>query len=214
MKAPLLNSLAIYFFNQLSFSVPYLRQFVTTTVILRSSRVEFIFYHKGVAVFIFLSVATPLLTLSVFVGCDHLDWQVSSMAQIFNDLGPLFSNVVDLTLNYRSHTISSEWHNQVDPTQWRKLLRSFRDVETVRVHDGLVGELSCCLALDREPRSEFLPKLKSLVCPIGSHDARTFAAFLYDRKVAGLPINLIEDRFPAGRNGYDIQNPSGVDHIR
>jgi mRNA-degrading endonuclease YafQ of YafQ-DinJ toxin-antitoxin module len=181
---------------------------------LGSSRVEFIFYHKAVAVFVFLSVATPLTTLYMRVGCHHLDWQVSSMAQIFNVLGLLFSNVVDLTLNYRSHTLSSEWHNQVDPTQWHKFLGSFRNVETVRVHDGLIGELSRCLALDREPLSEFLPKLKSLVCPIGSRDAKTFATFLHDREVAGLSVNLIEDMFPARRKMYNIQTASGVDRIR
>jgi len=213
MNAPLLDTLNVYFFNQLSFSVPHLCQFVTTTVNLGSSRVEFLFYHKAVAVFLFLSVSAPLFTLGIRVGCDHLDWQVSSMVQIFNVLGPLFSTVVDLTLNYRSHTLSSEWHNQVDRTQWRKLLGSFRDVETLRIHDGLVGELSHCLALDREPPSGFLPKLKSLVCPIGSRDAKTFATFLYDREVAGLPINLIEDIFPAGRMEYNLRTASGVDHI-
>jgi hypothetical protein len=214
MKTPLLDTLRVHFFNQLSFSVPHLHQFVTTTVNLRSSRVEFLFYHKAVAMFMYLSVGTPLLTLRIRIGCDHLDWQVSSMARIFNVLGPLFSDVMDLTLNYRNHTLSSEWHNQVDPTQWRKLLASFRGVETLRVHDGLVGELSRCLALDGEPPSEILPKLKSLVCPIGSRDAKTFATFLYDREVAGLPIDLIEDIYPAGRMVYNLPTASGLDRIR
>ena len=146
MNAPLLQALSVSFFNQLSFSASHLRQFVTTTEDLRSSRIEFLFYHKGVAVFTYPSMSAPSPTLYFRVGCDHLDWQVSSMAQIFNVLSPLFSTVVDLTLDYRSHTLSSEWHNQVHPTQWRELLRSFRNVETLRVHDGLVGELSRCLA--------------------------------------------------------------------
>jgi hypothetical protein len=87
-------------------------------------------------------------------------------------------------------------------------------VETVRVHDDLVGELSRCLALDKEPRSEFLPKLKSLVCPIGSRDAKTFATFLYDREVAGLPVDLIEEIYPAKRKTCNLQTASGVDRIR
>jgi len=213
MNAPLLHTLYIHFFNQLSFSVPHLCQFVRTTANLRSNRVEFLFYHKAVAMFMFQSVNVPLVTLVIRVGCGHLDWQVSSMAQIFNVLGPLFSTVVDLTLNYRGHTLSSEWHNQVDCAQWRQLLGWFRNVETLRVHDGLVGELSRCLALDGDPPSEILPELKTLVCPMGSRDAKTFTRLLYDREVAGLPINLVEDIFPVGEVNYRLTTAAGVEYI-
>jgi len=213
MNAPLLKTLRVAFFNQLSFSVPHFCQFLTATENLRSSRVDFLFYHKAVAVFLFVSAPSP--TLHFRVGCDHLDWQVSSMAQIFSVLSPSSSAVVDLTLDYRSHTLSSEWHNQAHPTQWRQLLGSFRNVETLRVHGGLVGELSRCLALDHgEPPSEILPQLKTLVCPIGSRDAQTFARFLNDREVAGLPIDLIETVFPVGEVGYEFDTPAGMGYVR
>jgi len=213
MNAPLLETLNLTFFNQLSFSVPHLRQFVTTTEYLRSSSVRFLFYKKAVAVFMYLSVTAPSPTLYIHVGCEHLDWQVSSMTQIFNVPGPLFSAVMDLTLDYRSHTPSSGSHNQADRTQWRELLGSFRNVETLRVHDGLVGELSCCLALDGESPSEILPELKKIVCPMGSRDDKTFAAFVHDREVAGLPIDLIEDVFPTGKYEYMFKTSTGVDHV-
>jgi len=215
MKTPLLETLSVSFFNQLSFSVPHLRQFVMTTENLRSSRIEFLFYHKGVAVFMYPSLSAPSPTLYLRVGCDHLDWQVSSMAQIFSDLSPLFSAVVDLTLDHRSHTLSSEWHNQTDRSQWRKLLGSFRNVQTLRVRGGLVGELSCCLALDGEPPLEILPELKILVCPMGSRDDKTFATLVHDREVAGLPIEVIEDLSPAGdaAAAYKFETPTGVDYI-
>jgi len=89
MNAPLLEKLSISFFNQLSFSVPHLLQFVTTTENLRASSVRFLFHHKAVTVFMYLSVTALRHTLSIYVGRDHLDWQVSSMVQIFNVLGPL-----------------------------------------------------------------------------------------------------------------------------
>jgi hypothetical protein len=63
------------------------------------------------------------------IACEHLDWQVSSMAQIFKVLCPLFSDVIDLALDYREHTLSSEWHNQADPIIWRELLGSFTGVK-------------------------------------------------------------------------------------
>jgi len=213
MNAPLLETLNLSFFNQLSFSVPHLLQFVTTTENLRASSVRFLFHHKAVAVLMYLSVAALSPTLFISVGCDHLDWQVSSMAQIFNFLGLLFSAVVDLTLDYRGNALSSEWHSQVDRSQWRELLGSFRNVETLCVHDGLVGELSRCLALDGEPPSEILPELKTLVCPMGSRDDGTFARFVHDREVAGQPIELIEDDFPAGDIKYRWYTLAGVEYV-
>jgi len=213
MNAPLLDFLSYKFLDQLSFSVPHLGQFVMTSANLRSSRVMFLFYHLGVAAFMHRSVSTHSPTLLCHVGCNHLDWQVSSMAQIFNVLSPFCSVVVDLTLDYRSHTLSSERHDQADRTQWRELLGSFGNVETLRVHDGLVGELSRCLALDGEPASEILPGLKTLVCPMGSCVDKTFATFVHDREAAGLPIDIIEDVFPAGKNQYRIEGGARVEYI-
>ena len=214
MNAPLLDMLSFTFLSQLSCSVPHLGQFVMTTVNLRSSRVKFLFYHEAVAVFMHRSVSAYSPTLVFQIGCDHLDWQVSSVAQMFNVLSPFCSTVVDLTLDYRSHTLSSEPHNQADRTRWRELLGSFRNVETLRIHDGLVGELSRFLALNGEPHSEILPKLKTLVCPIGSRDDRTFATFLHDREVAGLPIDIIEDAYPPGKIKYRLEKSAGVEYIR
>jgi hypothetical protein len=213
MSAPLLEELKVYFFNQLSYTIPNLRQLVMTTENLRSSSVKCLFYHKAVSVFNNLSASPWFPTLNIHVDCRHLDWQVSSITQIFNILSPLSSSVVDLILDYRSHTLSSEWHNQVDRAQWRELLGSFRNVETLRVHDGLIGEVSRCLALDGESASEILPELKTLVCPIGSRDDKTFAKFVHDREVAGLPVELIEEDFPAGQVVYNFVSQAGEESV-
>ena len=213
MNAPLLEELKVYFFNQLSYSIPNLRQLVMTTENLRCSSVKCLFYHKAVKVSDNFSANSWHPTFNIYVGCDHLDWQVSSIAQIFNVLSPLVSAVVDLTLDYRSHTLSSEWHNQADRTQWRKLLGSFRNVQTFRVHNGLIGELSRCLVLDGEPASEILPELKTLVCPVGSRDDKTFARFVHDREVAGLPIELVEEVFPAGEVVYKFLTQAGEETL-
>src|SRR5216683_5215040 len=209
MTAPLLERLDIHFFNQLTFSVPHLLQFMTTTENLRFSSAEFIFYHRAVSVIFSPVEATPInFTLEVI--CGHLDWQVSSMAQIFNLLSPLFSAVMDLTLVYEEQTLSSEGHNQAARTQWRELLGSFRNVKTLRVHNGLVGEVSRSLRLNGEPPLELLPELNELICPQGSRDDRTFAAFIHERELASQPVNLIEEAFPVGRFNYKFSTSSGV----
>jgi hypothetical protein len=139
MTTPLLQTFIIHFFNQPSFSVSRLLQFLTTTKNLRFSGAKFLFHHEEVAAFLCSRVGDRVSKFNVEVICEHLDSQVSSMAQIFNVLSPLFSTVMDLTLDYKVQNSLSEWRNEADRTKWRQLLRSFRNVKTLRVHHGLVG---------------------------------------------------------------------------
>jgi hypothetical protein len=121
--------------------------------------------------------------------------------------------VVDLTLDYRKHTLSSEWHNQADRTLWRELLGSFRGVEILGVHKGLVAELSHALQLDGEPPLEILPELKELVCPVATVENNTFAAFIHDREeVTGQPVSFIEKAFPVGHGSYEFAS-TGTTYI-
>ena len=47
------------------------------------------------------------------VFCWHLDWQVSSVAQISNSLGQMFSTVEYLTLGQNAHDQPCEEHNEL-----------------------------------------------------------------------------------------------------
>ena len=210
INAPLIKRLSAVLFNQLSFSLPHLGQFVTTAENVRFNRVDFLFYHKAVVVFMYFSLSSSLPTLDIRVDCEHLDWQVSSITQILNVLSPFFSAVVDLSLDYRGYTLPSDGHNQADHSQWRELLRSFRNVQTLRVHDGLVGEVSRCLSLDGESPSEILPELKRLVCPMESRSNKTFSRFVHDREVAGLTIDLTENVFSTG---YTFKTAAGGEYV-
>jgi hypothetical protein len=178
MTIPLLKTFAILFFNQLSFSIPRLLQFMGATENLRFSNVEFLFYHEAVAAWLYPPMENASYNFYIKVICEHLDWQVSSMAQILNVLRPLLSSVVDLTLDYREHTLSSQCHNEVDQTLWCKLFRSFRNVKTLRVHSGLIGNVSRSLRLNGGSPLELLPELTELVCPVGNVDDGTFSAFI------------------------------------
>jgi hypothetical protein len=213
MTAPVLKTFRLHFFNQLSFSLPQLLQFMTTTESLTFRSAKFIFHDEAVAVFVQPHEGTGSIDFSIDVPCKHLDWQVSSMAQIFDVLGPLFSTVVDINLDYREHGSSPAWHNQADRTQWRQLLGSFNNVKTLCVHSGLVGELSRSLRSDGEAPLELLPHLEELGCPVRSRDEGTFAQFIHERKLSGKPVNLIEMIFPVGRNGYDFDSSAGAIHV-
>jgi hypothetical protein len=186
---------------------------MTTTENLRFNRAELLFYHEAVALFLYPTEAT-LANFHLEVNGGHLDWQVSSVAQIMNALSPLFSTVVDLTLDYRAHSTSSvEQHNQAERTEWHKLLGSFRNVESLRVHKSLAGELARSLQSDGEPPLEALPELRELVCHSSHADDKTFAPFIHEREAAGRPVNLIGEAFPVGRSHYRVFSLTGNYYI-
>jgi hypothetical protein len=184
---------------------------------LRFSRARLLLYHEGVLMDLDNPLAgtglAGLAYIDINIPCRHLDWQVSSITQILNDLRPLLSSVADLILGYREHTLSSELHGEVDPTLWREFLGSFRNVEILRVHEGLVGEISRSLRLDEEQPLELLPELEELVCPTGSVEDKSFSPFIHDREVAGQPVKLIGVTLPVGKMGYGLRTPTGVINI-
>jgi hypothetical protein len=196
IAAPHLEKLKVTFFKQLTFSVPGIQQFLNTTENLSFDSAFFEFRENQVYMNVYLGPA-KMRAISIRVFCWHLDWQVSSVAQISNSLGPIFSTVEGLTLEHEVHSQSSEEHNEVDPTEWRKLLKSFSNVKKLRVDDGLIEELGRSLRPDDgEPPLELLPELQELSCSRNGDIGDAFASFIDARQNAGRPAL--------------VRNPSGL----
>ena len=102
MSAPRLEGLQV-FFEQLTFSVPHhLLQFMNTAENLRFSNAKLDFSGNQVDVVTYPhdeEVNLSQCFLLRVVSC-HLDWQVSTVAQICNSLNQVFSAVEHLTLEY------------------------------------------------------------------------------------------------------------------
>jgi hypothetical protein len=149
--------------------------------------------------------AADMYAFVIGFDCWHLDWQVSSVAQISNALSQVFSAVEHLTLGHEVHSQPSEEHSDVDRTEWRNLLRSFSNVKTFRVGDGLVEELSRCLRLeDGGLPLEPLPELQELtyfgsrdtgvderVAGVDGNEGDAFTSFMDSRQNAGRPVTLV-----------------------
>jgi hypothetical protein len=191
ITAPRLEKLQICFFKKITSSVTWLLQFMNKTENFKFDRAEFKFYNGRVFVEVYpLGVKTAVFTINVL--CFHLNWQVTSVAQIFNARSQLFFAVEHLSLGHEVHSRLSEEHNEVDRTEWRKLLRSFRNVKTLRIGNGLVEELSRCLRLeDGEHPLEMLPELQELTYSGSGNAGDAFASFTDSRQIAGRPVTLI-----------------------
>ena len=189
-----LEDFQICYHEQLTFSVPQLVQFIGRTENLRLDRTKFNFHSE--LVFVQVNPFENNISedaFSMLVDCWHLDWQVSSVARISNALSQIFSSMEYLTLSHEVHSLSSEERNEVDRTEWRKLLRSFSNVKYLDFQDGRVMELSRCLRLDDgEHPLELLPELQEITYPGSSKADGAFTSFIDARQKAGRPVTLIK----------------------
>jgi hypothetical protein len=194
IATPRLGKLQIAFFNRLTLPVPRLLQFMNTTENLKFRSAKFEFSHMKVDVKIYPREEAETHTLSMIVHCRHLDWQVSSVARIFNPLSLIFSAVEHLTLERKvaSWLPELEEHNEVDRTEWRELLGSFSNVKTLRIAEELVEILSRCLQLeDGELALGLLPELQELTYSGSGDTGDAFASFVDARQIAGRPVTLV-----------------------
>ncbi len=191
MDTPLLEKLQITFFNETTFDVPYLLQHMSTERF-RFNYARCCFYEEGVAVWVFPDEGARTYAFCMHVICEHFDRQLSSVAQIFHLLSPLFSGVDHLIIHYREHNSWSMESHEARRMRWRELLTSFNNAKTVRVPNGLVRELSRFLRWD----GEVLPELKELVCPTRGGAGGAFSPVIDARKAVGHTIRLLRMDFP------------------
>jgi len=195
ISTPLLERLQIILRDQLTttIAVSQLLQFMGKTRRLRFRGLKFNFGFREFIVTAYPDGASDVCSFYMFVTCTHLDRQVATTAQIFNVLGPVFSEVECLTLKYRTATRSSQGNVMVDGARWRELLQPFSHVKTLVVPDGLVRELSHSLLLDDgELPLDLLPELTELVYSARGHAEYPFSPFINARQIAGLPVRLVD----------------------
>ena len=189
ISAPSLNNLHLYFVNQLSFTVPRLLQLIQASENLRFTAVQVTF--GAFAVSLYADPWTWKSPLLLHIKCGGLDWQVPSAVQFFGTLSPILSIVEQVTFGYKEHNQSSEWHNNVDRTQWRELLRPFTNAKTIHVQDDLVPMIFRSLPSDDgESPLELLPNLEEIGYSRESNIQDAFTGFLNERQVAGHPVSL------------------------
>ncbi|KAH9957591.1 hypothetical protein BC827DRAFT_1224515 [Russula dissimulans] len=194
ITTPILEKLQIMFSNQPTFSVSSLLQFMTATKNLKLSSANFDFDDTGVAVTVYPHAGAKMYALHMDVACEGLRRQVSSLAQIFTVLSPVLSAVECIALAHAPP--DDDWLSrrdvEFDRPQWRELLGSFKNVNTLLVKDDLVWVVSRCLQLDEgEDPLERLPKLQELSYSAEYDSGDGFAKFIDARQVAGHPVALI-----------------------
>ena len=190
ITTPCLQKLVIRFPRTSSFIVPRLLHFMNASENLRFNSAKFFFSSSSHRVYVKVYPAeTEMYSFSIHSLCEYLREQACMMARVFDSPGQTFSTVEHLALKCEKHSRSFE---EVDRTEWHKLLRSFSNVKTLHVDYGLVEELSRCLRLDDgEHPLALLPELQKLTYSGSGNTGDAFTSFIDTRQNANRPVTLV-----------------------
>jgi hypothetical protein len=155
-----LTLLSIAFFMDLIFDIPRLRNFIDRIEGLKSfdqSAIEFSSREIRIA------FGSPS-RFSLEIKCERLDWQLSSITQIFSEQLSLLSHVEHLQFReFLSWDFKWKDDTDMDSSQWLELFRLFVAVQSLHVSEGLVFPVSRALRdLTGQTAVEVLPVLRTL----------------------------------------------------
>ena len=203
IDAPLLKSIHITFFNQLVFHIPQLSQFIRRTETQQSPNQATIYYF-GADISVTLSQTGMPHHLALRILCEQLDWQISSMAEIFETLSPTLSHVEQL--NVGAPSIFQSGQDEIDLTQldFPDLFRQFVNVKRLCLTGGSVSHVTVALGqITGQQAVTVLPELREIY--VGNLTELTsvqsgLAPFIAAREHSAHPVFICSLRAEPGQN--------------
>ena len=195
IDAPLIDSIWITFFHQLIFDIPQLAHFMRRTPrfqTLNEAHVDF--NDSGV------QVATLPLSRALDeksrlrISCKKLDWQLSSLAQVFTSFFPI--DIVEHLYIYRPRKLPLQWQDDIENGQWLEVLDPFTAVTDLYVCKEFAQCITPALQeLVEERVMDVLPALESLFLeelqPSGPVQ-EAIGQFVAERRLLGHPVAVID----------------------
>ncbi|KAH9970596.1 hypothetical protein BGW80DRAFT_1253890 [Lactifluus volemus] len=161
IDAPLLRVAQIRFFNQLVFGIQQLPRFIGHAPAFMSCNMATMYFSYR-SVEISLSSTRPSEYLTFEISCGGVDWQVSSMAQICNQLSFLLSGIEQLKIYRKPDMPASTFQVDMDDTQWLELFHPFTALQTLGIYGPLQSLIVSALqGLGEELAMEVLPALEN-----------------------------------------------------
>ena len=143
---------------------------------------------------IFLADLSTSIPLRLHILCKRLDWQLSCMAQVCDQVSPFLSCVSSLWLNTAKPSCRRD---DVDGEQWLYLLRSFRFSGAKRfwVANELTTDILCVLGPANEGNTAMLPSLRQVRFekPLLAMDGPSWDSvqtFIAARWISGRPVEV------------------------
>ena len=191
IHTPLLNRLVVGFFMDLIFDIPRLHDFVHR---IRRSQP----FNQASIWFFGHAIRAILGSQNQFVleiKCERLDWQLSSMTQVFGQQLPLLSCVEQLMIHEWPWRCM-KWKDDpdMDSSQWMELFRLFISAHSLYVSKRLVPHVGAALLeLNGDEVMGVLPVLVDLYLeghePSGSMQ-EGIKSFVTSRQLSDQPVTV------------------------
>ena len=165
VHAPLLHDLQITFFNQLDFDIQQLPRFIGHAPTLLSYKLaDVCLSEENIKLYMSEHPFSSLRNLTFRISCRSIDWQISAMAQICDQLSSFMSGIETLNINGHDGLKSTWMMADMDNTQWLELFHPFTAVQTLHMsREELQSLIVLTLReLGGESATEVLPALDDL----------------------------------------------------
>ena len=193
IDGPRLEYLYITFFNQIVFDTPQIIQFISHIPMSKTLRKACVAFGDGAARVNISSRTSPNKEIDVKIPCIELDWQVSSLEQIFTSCLPSLSTLEDLYIFQASHS-HPHWQDNLENTLWLELLHLFSTVKHLYLSEEFAPRIGSALQeLVGERTTEVLPSLQDIFLEGLQHSGpvqKGIDQFVTTRQVTSHPISV------------------------
>ena len=188
IDSPRLKDLDVTFFNQIVFDTPQLVQFIGRTQMLKTSERASVTCSVDAARVSLSPRTSSTTSLNVEIPCMKLDWQISSLEQVFTSCLPPLSTLEDFYIDDQK----LDWQDNIENSLWLELLRPFATVENLYLSKEFARRIVPALQeLVGGRTTEVLPALQNIFLeglqPSGSVQ-RGIGQFAAARRAIGHPI--------------------------
>ena len=194
IDAPLLDSIRIDFFHQLIFDIPQLAQFMRRmTGFMAIDEIHVVFDDYGVRVECIPPTMTFDKTSRLRISCRWLDWQLSSLEQVFTSFFPSI-HMVEYLYIYTCQYSSSRQQDDIENTHWLESLHPFTAVTNLYICEETAQSIAPALQdLVGERAIDVLPALENFYWeelqprrPV----REAFGQFIAARELLGRPVAI------------------------
>ena len=192
IDAPMLDSIRITFFHQLTFDIPQLALFTRRTTRFQAlNEAHLHFGDSGVQVD---SLPPTRTFVGLRIACRELDWQLSSLAQVFTPFIPSIYMVEHLYI-YGRRNLSPHWQDDIENMQWLEIFYPFTSVKNLYVSKKFARCIAPALKDAGGRLTDVLPTLERLFMeelePLGPiHEA--IGQFVAARNLLGRPVSVFQ----------------------
>jgi hypothetical protein len=194
IDAPLLDWIVITFFHQFIFDTPQLALFMRRMPAFEALDHAHVFFNSDLV----KVGSTPMTQTShrtswLRISCEKLDWQLSSVAQVFTSFFPSIYRVQFLTIDV-FRDLPSEWQNDIENMRWLEFFQQFTTVVQLSVSQKFTRSIALALQeLVGERVADVLPALRTITLEgFYSHTSspvrEAIKRFTEARRLSGHPV--------------------------